>query len=124
MSWARQRRMDKNMERQWGAFCEVFGIAPKNRILEFFLEMRELDFSIGDIAKETGLNRATAYNTMEELLKKGYIVPTRKVSGGQLYKLNGEREEVKVLIKSFNLILKEVANEYAVERNIKRKVYA
>ena len=34
----------------WGAFATMFGATPRNRILEFFLETRELDFSIGDVA--------------------------------------------------------------------------
>ena len=57
------------MENKYGEFCEIFGITPRNRIIEFFLEMRGLDFSIGDVAKETELNRATTYNTIEELTK-------------------------------------------------------
>ena len=92
--------------------------------MEFFLEMRELDFSIGDVAKETGLNRATTYNAMEELVNEGYIVPTRKVSGGQLYKLDMSKEEVRILIKSFNLVLKELENSYKEREKTKKRVYA
>ena len=88
-----------------GEFCEIFGLTPRNRIIEFFLEMRGLDFSIGDVARETGLNRATTYNTIEELEKAKYLIPTRKVSGAQLYILNVEKEEVKILINTFNTIL-------------------
>lgn len=106
---------------KWGAFCEVFGVTPRNRVIEFFLEMRELDFTIGDVARETGLNRATTYNTMEDLIQEGYITPTRKVSGGQLYKLNIERREVKVLVDAFNLLLKKVVNEYEKKP---KKMYA
>jgi len=88
-----------------GEFCEIFGLTPRNRIIEFFLEMRGLDFSIGDVARETGLNRATTYNTIEELVKAKYLILTRKVSGAQLYILNVEKEEVKILINTFNTIL-------------------
>ena len=106
----------------FGEFCRVFGINPRNRIIEFFLEMRELDFSIGDVAKETKLSRATAYNVIEDLLEKGYLIPTRKVSGGQLYKLNVNKEEVKILIKAFNFVLSGLVREYENKR--KEKVYA
>ena len=98
----------------WGEFCEVFGVNPRNRILEFFLEMRELDFSVGDIAKESGLNRATAYNVVDELIDEGYLVRTRRVSGAQLYKLDLEKKEVKVLVGAFNGVLKVI-----VKRNEK-----
>ena len=107
-------------EKLWGEFCEVFGINPRNRILEHFLEMRSLDFSIGDVAEETKLNRATTYNVMEELIKDNFIIPTRKLSGTQLYKLNKEKYEVKILLKAFKLVLKKILDEYEE----KEKVYA
>ena len=110
MAW--EKRRGNEMEVKWGQFCEIFGVNPRNRILEFFLEMRELDFSIGDVAKEIELNRATTYNTIEELTKEKYLIPTRKVSGGQLYKLNIEKKEVKFLIEAFNMILNRIVKQY------------
>lgn len=104
-----EEQMEMN---SWGEFATMFGATPRNRILEFFLEMRELDFSVGDIARETGLNRATTYNTIEELSKLNLIKPTRKVSGAQLYQLNGEKEEVKILITMFNVLLDALAEKY------------
>lgn len=106
------------MEPEWGEFCKVFGVNPRNRILEHFLAMDILDFSIGDIAEETGLNRATTYNIMEELIKEGFIIPTRKVSGTQLYKLNKEKYEVKILLKAFSMILKKILDEYEENENV------
>lgn len=110
----------------WGEFCDAFGATPRNRIIEFFLEGRELDFSTGDVARETRLNRATAYNIMGELVKEKYVAPTRKVSGSQLYRLNAAKEEVKLLIKAFNLVLRITTEKYmkTYEDRKRRKVYA
>lgn len=107
-------------EKPWGEFCEIFGVNPRNRILEHFLACDILEFSIGDVAKETELNRATTYNAMEELIKEGFIIPTRKLSGTQLYKLNKEKYEVRILLKAFSMILKKILDEYEE----KEKVYA
>lgn len=96
-----------------GIFCETFGINPKNKIIEFFLEARELDFGAGDVAKETELNRATTYNVIEELLKEKIIVESRKLGRTQLFKLNVESSRVQTLIQAFNMLLKKVAEEYA-----------
>ena len=106
------------MENTYGEFCEIFGLTPRNRIIEFFLETRGLDFSIGDVARETGLNRATTYNTIEELVKAKYLIPTRKVSGAQLYILNIDKEEVKILINTFNTILQGIAEKYKEKEKI------
>tara|TARA_Y100000310_G_scaffold285479_1_gene308953 strand:+ start:514 stop:834 length:321 start_codon:yes stop_codon:yes gene_type:complete len=100
------------MKTKWGEFCNIFGTNPRNRILEFFLEGRELDFALGDVAKETGLNRATAYNKLAELIEEGYLIPTRKISGGQLYKLNKQKKEVMLLISAFNMVLRRIAKEH------------
>lgn len=88
-----------------GEFSRIFGDSNRNKIIEFFLEMRELDFSISDLAKELKFSRATAYNTVEELINKKYIIPTRKSSGAQLYKLNTKNTDVILLLKVFNLII-------------------
>ena len=100
------------------AFCSVFGASPRNRVIEFFIELRELDFSAGDVARETGLNRATAYTTMGELVEQGYLVSTRKVSGSQLYKLNQPKAEVSVLIDAFNIALRRMAGA-VLEKKLK-----
>ena len=108
-------------EKPWGDFCEIFGVNPRNRILEHFLACDVLEFSIGDVAEETELNRATTYNVMGELIKEKFVIPTRKLSGIQLYKLNKNKKEVKILLKAFSMVLKKILDEYEEE---KVKVYA
>ena len=103
------------MEKTYGEFCNVFGINPRNQIIEFLLETRELDYSIGDIAKETDLNRATTYNTISELTNQGYLIKTRVISGTQLYKLDIDKKEVKILIKVFNLVLDNITKEHKLK---------
>src|SRR3989338_7622348 len=100
---------DETAER--GELCKIFGITPRNRILEFFLEMREIDFGRGDVDRETGLNRATTYNTVEELIRQEIIVPTRKLGNTQLYKLNIHKPEVRALIEAFNVLLENIVKE-------------
>jgi|SRR3989344_553044 len=103
------------MEKTYGEFCNVFGINPRNQIIEFLLETRELDYSIGDIAREVKLNRATTYNTISELTNQEYLIKTRVISGAQLYKLNLNKKEVKILIKVFNLVLGNVTKEHKIK---------
>ena len=35
-----------------GAFCEVYGVTIRNRVIEYLLENQDIDFAIGDMAKE------------------------------------------------------------------------
>ena len=108
------------MKKTWGEFCDIFGINPRNRILEFFLEGDEIDFSIGEVCEETELNRATTYNIIDGLIKEKLIILTRKVSGCQLYKLDKGKKEVKILLKVFDMILDKICDEYSK----KEEVYA
>lgn len=106
----------KNM----GEFTRVFGATPRNRVIEFFLEMPSIEFSTGQIIEEIELTRATAYNIINELMKEGYIKQTRRVGGAQLYKLNKDKKEVKILLKVFDVLLTNIVEEYKK----KEKVYA
>ncbi len=104
--------MKTKIEQSGGELCRLFGATPRNRIIEFFLEMPSTDFTIGDVAKDIELNRATTYNIMEGMIKEKFVIQTRKVSGGQLYKLNTEKKEVKMLLKIFDTILNGIVEEY------------
>ena len=95
-----------------GAFCDVFGQTPRLKVLEFFLEGREIDFSIASVAEETELSRATTYAICDELIDHQFILPTRKVGNVQLYKLNKSKPEVQLLCKAFRMVLIMVAKEY------------
>lgn len=100
----------------WGEFCNVVGITPRNRILECFLEGKEMDFGRGSIVEMTGLKRATVYRIMDQLIEQEFIIPTRRVGGSQLYKLDKGRKEVRLLISIFDLILKRIEQEVTVKQ--------
>jgi len=108
-----------NKKQSHGKFCEVVGNTHRNKILEYFIEMRELDFGLGDVAIETDLNRATVYNTAELLLKEKMIVPTRKVGNTQLYQLSKEKEEVQLLINLFNEVVNTGARKKVINVSVK-----
>ena len=106
------------MEYEQGEFCKIIGDTPRNRILEFFIEGREMDFGVGDVAREIGLNRLTTYSVMKELVHNEFLIQSRKVGKGQLYRLNIKKLEVTMLIQLFNNILQRIVSEYKSEMEI------
>jgi DNA-binding MarR family transcriptional regulator len=104
----------KNM----GEFTRVFGATPRNRVIEFFLEMPSIEFSTGQIIEEIELTRATTYSTINDLIEEGYIKPTRRAGGAQLYKLNNHKKEVKILLKVFDILLKNIVEEYKKKEKV------
>ena len=91
-----------------GAFCEIYGLSIHNLVLEYLLENRDLDFAVGDLARNTRISRPKAYETIKGFEKKGLVRKSRVMAKTQLYILNKSNDKVKLFIKDFNECLKLV----------------
>ncbi len=96
---------------QKGMFCEVYGHSIRNRILEYALENKGLDFAVGDMAKECSISKPKAYEIIKKFESKGYIKKSRIVGRTQLYMLNEESKRVKLFLRDFKECLKIVVQE-------------
>ena len=74
----------------------------KIRVLEFFIEGRELDYSLSDIVEGAEIGRTTLFRIFEDLLDAGIVVPTRVIGNAKLYKLNVENVFVEKMIEVFD----------------------
>lgn len=97
---------------EYGAFCGLYGKTLRNRVVEYMLEMSNLDFAVNDITEEIGASKPKMYQIIKELEKEGLIRKSRVVAGAQLYTLNKEKKEVKLLQKSFKECLRNVVDEH------------
>lgn len=95
-----------------GAFCETYGNTINNRILEYLLENQDLDFAVGDMARELEISRPKAYEVVKEFEKKRYVKKSRIVGKTQLYILSKENKRVRLFLRDFKECLKLVAEEY------------
>ena len=86
-------------------FRELFGDTPNIRVLEYLLEGRELDHSLGDIAEGAGINRVTLFRMWKKLEESKIIIFSRNIGNAKLYKLNIKNPRVKVLIELFDKII-------------------
>lgn len=101
--------MKKNEQK--GMFCQIYGDSLRNRFLECLLQLGNLDFAVGDIAREINISRPKAYQIMAIFEKQEIIIKSRIVSGTQLYVLNKGSVHVKVLRQSFKECLRLVVEE-------------
>ena len=97
-------------------FRRALGDTPKIRVLEFFIEGRELDYSITDIAEGAEIGRTTLFRIWEDLIKNQIIKPTRQIGNAKLYKLNIENPFIKKLIELFDSIL--MSSEVMMKKKI------
>ena len=86
-------------------FRKLLGDTPKIRVLEFFIEGRELDYSISDIAEGAEIGRTTLFRIWDDLIKTKIIVPTRQIGNAKLFRLNINNDFVKKFIEIFDEII-------------------
>jgi len=112
--------MKKN---EYGTFCKIYGKSLRNKVLEFILELRELDFAVSDILGEINISKPKLYQIIKELEEENIIKKSREVSGTQLFILNKKDEKVKLLMQSFNECLRKVIDELKEYPVLEAEVY-
>ncbi|MBI2671619.1 helix-turn-helix domain-containing protein [Candidatus Woesearchaeota archaeon] len=100
-------------------FIEFMGDSPTIRILDYLLTERNLDFSLTDIAKNSGIGRTTLYNLLNSLLKHKIIIPTRTIGKAKLYKLNKDNKTIKKLIEVDDTLILENLRKHSEKQKIK-----
>ncbi|MBI3190097.1 hypothetical protein HYZ41_00160 [archaeon] len=93
------------------AFVEVFGSSPLIKVLDFLMTYREFDYSLSDIAKESGVGWNTLHSFFFKIVEKGIVKETRQVGRAKLYKLNTDNMVAKKLIEINNLVTSKAIDE-------------
>jgi DNA-binding IclR family transcriptional regulator len=86
---------------------QTIGDTPANRIVDFFIEGRKMDYSKGDVAEACGISRPTAYKMIALLEKQGMVRKTRTIGRAQLFTLNAANPRAQALLKLEALLLKQ-----------------
>ncbi|MBI4393860.1 MAG: winged helix-turn-helix transcriptional regulator [Euryarchaeota archaeon] len=76
-------------------FTTIFGDTPNARILGFLKDHAEFDYTISEIARNSDVSRPTTYKVVDEFVKNGILIETRKVGISSFYKLNLGHNAVK-----------------------------
>src|SRR3989344_209684 len=95
------------MQTKKSLFIELFGESPTIKVLDYLLTERELDFSISDMARNSGIGRATLYRIWEQLIQNQIIIPTRTIGKSKLHKLNVNNPKIKKLIEIDDMLILE-----------------
>ena len=78
-------------------FIQLFGDYPMIRVLNHLLIFREFDYSLSDIARESGVAWSTLNLLWPKLEKNKIVKHTRNVGKAKMYKLDMQNEVVKQL---------------------------
>ncbi len=86
---------------------ETIGDTIENRVIDFLIEGKGIDYSKKDISDGCEISRPTVYKILPMLLEDKIIKVTRKVGRITLYTLNTENEKIKALLKLEEILLKK-----------------
>ena len=93
------------MEEQ-SIFINLLGDYPLIKILNHFLVFREFDYSLTDIAENSGVAWSTLNVLWPTMEKNELVMHTRNVGKAKMYKLNTKNKIVQDLIKFADSIVK------------------
>jgi DNA-binding IclR family transcriptional regulator len=99
------------------SFRMVFGNTPIVKVIDFFLDNREFDYSLTDIAKNSDIGWSTLHLFWKDLVKLGIVVKTRRIGRAELYKLNLKSLLVQKLIELDKSISNKLINEQLKIKN-------
>jgi len=71
-----------------GSLTELLGNSPRVAIIETFAEQPELEFSVPEIVKQTGVSKRGAYLHIAKLLEEGIIAKGKKTGKCQYFRVN------------------------------------
>ena len=104
------------------SFRLIFGDSPVVKVIDFFLDNREFDYSLTDIAKNSDIGWSTLHGFWKDFVKIGIVTKTRRIGRAELYKLNSTSPVVKRLIDLDKDISKKLLQEEIDKQKLKVKI--
>ncbi|HEV2193833.1 MAG TPA: helix-turn-helix domain-containing protein [Nitrosopumilaceae archaeon] len=95
-----------------------------SKILDFLATFKDWDYSVSDIAKNSGISFKTALNEIKNLEQQGVLSRTRTVGKAIMYKLNLESKQGFYIDKLVFEIATKRALESPVNKRKTRKIAA
>ncbi|MFH1505806.1 MAG: hypothetical protein ABIE94_02350 [archaeon] len=103
--------------KEQSSFLNILGDSPINKVLDFLIVFSSFDYSLTDIAKNSGVAYSTLMLFWKTLEKYKIVTFTRKVGKAKMYRLNKENPAVKQLIRLHKTICKQ-----EVRKMLKQKI--
>jgi DNA-binding transcriptional ArsR family regulator len=109
-------------EENASVFLKVFGFSPQLRLLDFFMDNPNHDFTRNEIMEAIGMAKRTLYEHISTLLEEGAVKVSRKIGRAELYTLNIDSPIVKCFEKVEEELTKprEIPSEQTEEIQVLR----
>ncbi|MEK6963985.1 MAG: hypothetical protein AABX70_06145 [Nanoarchaeota archaeon] len=97
---------------------QLIGDLPLFKIVDFLVENKGMDFSKTDIAKGSGISRASLFNYWEELEKHGIMKVTRCFGKTKLYTLNAKSVIVQRILDLEKALISEALEKARQKKEV------
>ena len=98
-------------------FLEHVGDSPRMRVMQYFIEGREFDYTLTDLL-HAGVSWGTLNDLIPKLVKLGIAVKTRKIGRATLYKINQQHPTAKQLIALYDQLILQQLNHKEQEEKV------
>lgn len=94
-------------EDQLGVLEKIFQTASTAKILDFFIDHKDLDYSFGEIAQKIGLSVQTVDREIHHLENLTLVSNERKVGKSSMFRLNSKIKSM-ILLEEFTLEISQL----------------
>jgi|GEM_PF-3137173 len=84
-------------EDKMGILTKIFQTSASAKILDFFLDHQDLDYSLAEIAEHSNISAQTVARDMPNLESIGLVTNNRKVGKAIMYRLNSNLKAIELL---------------------------
>ena len=87
---------------------ELFGQPGRTKLISVFVDERDNDLNVSELARQAGVARSTVYDHLDDLVELGIIEETRETGPSTRYQLDKEDEIAELLSRLDGLLLKRL----------------
>lgn len=103
-------------------FRELFGDSPEVKILDFLISFQMYDYSLTEIAKNSGVSYSSLQVIWPRFVKRGFVRKTRRIGKSDMFSLNRDNLAIRQLIQfEFNLLKQQTMPKLVVSDS--KRVY-
>ena len=87
---------------------ELFGKPGRTKLISVFVDERQNDLTVSELARQAGVARSTVYDHLDDLVELGIVKETRETGPSTRYQLDTDDEIAELLYQLDGLVLKRL----------------
>ena len=87
---------------------ELFGKPGRTKLISVFVDERDNDLNVSELARQAGVARSTVYDHLDDLLELEIVEETRETGPSTRYQLDNDDEIAELLYQLDGLVLKRL----------------